>query len=176
MSTSLADERVLSDDPMRTTPLDADVPWASAKPAPAAKRLLGEELFAANLLAPEELEAALKKQVEGGQHLGETLLEMGVVSEEQLLPFIESRLGVTAVRLREGMVDPVALRRIPREVAERLGVLGTVSRSRHINRGHGGSLGPELDRSDRTGNRIGCPTCFCVRPEHSQDGREGLPG
>ena len=50
-----------------------------------------------------ELETALSRQAESGQRLGETLLELGFVTEEELLPFIESQLGVPAVRLREGL-------------------------------------------------------------------------
>ena len=55
--------------------------------------------------------------------MGETLLDMGLVTEDELLPFIESQLGVPAVRLREGLLDPHAVRLLPRPFAERLGVI-----------------------------------------------------
>ena len=45
---------------------------------------------------------------------------MGMVQEDAILPFIESHLGVPAVRLRDGMIDPIAVRLLPRRVAERL--------------------------------------------------------
>lgn len=91
---------------------------------PASRRgPLGQRLLHADLIAPEELEAALSQQREKGQRLGEALLELGFASEEQLLPFIEGQLGVPSVRLREGLLDPVAVQQIPRDLAERLNVL-----------------------------------------------------
>ncbi len=86
-------------------------------------RPLGQQLLGANLLSAEDLEAALAEQATSKQPLGETLVEMGAVSEEQLLPYIEAQIGVPAARLREGLLDPVAVSLIPRELAERLHVL-----------------------------------------------------
>jgi type IV pilus assembly protein PilB len=84
---------------------------------------LGQRLVSANLIGENELETALSRQAESGQRLGETLLDMGLVTEDELLPFIESQLGTPAVRLREGLLDPHAVRLLPRQFAERLGVI-----------------------------------------------------
>lgn len=84
---------------------------------------LGEQLIGANLLTADQLQDALKLQADKHQRLGETLLDLGAITEEQLLPFIECQLGVPAVRLREGMVDPVAVRLLTRELTERLSAL-----------------------------------------------------
>ncbi len=84
---------------------------------------LGQRLLSADLIREEELEAALQNQIEKGQKLGESLLELGFASEEQLLPFVETQIGVVGVRLREGILDPEAVQIIPRPVAERLNVL-----------------------------------------------------
>jgi type IV pilus assembly protein PilB len=87
------------------------------------RNYLGQRLVSANLIEEYELETALSRQAESGQRLGETLLELGFISEDELLPFIESQLGVPAVRLREGLLDPQAVRLLPRQFAERLGVI-----------------------------------------------------
>lgn len=84
---------------------------------------LGQRLLGADLIDAEELEAALNHQSQKGQKLGEALLELGFASEEQLLPFMEAQLEVPAVRLREGLLDPVAVKLIPRPLAEQLNVL-----------------------------------------------------
>ncbi len=84
---------------------------------------LGQRLLGADLIDSEELEVALSHQAEKGQKLGEALLDLGFASEDQLLPFIESQLGVPGVRLREGLLDPIAVRLIPRPLAESLNVL-----------------------------------------------------
>lgn len=84
---------------------------------------LGQQLLSANLIAADELEAALNLQAEKGQKLGEALLELGFASEEQLLPFIEAQLGLPGVRLREGLLDPIAIRLLPRDLAQSLTAL-----------------------------------------------------
>ena len=43
---------------------------------------------------------------------------MGVTSEEHLLPFVERQLGVPAVRLREGLIDPLVISLLDRDVAD----------------------------------------------------------
>src|SRR5262245_61374615 len=86
--------------------------------APTVRSFLGQRLVSANLIQEYELETALSRQAESGQRLGETWLELGFISEDELLPFIESQLGVPAVRLREGLLDPQAVHLLPRQFAE----------------------------------------------------------
>jgi type IV pilus assembly protein PilB len=105
----------------RLPPPAAPTPAAQAPRTPRAP--LGQSLLSADLIGDVELEAALSHQAQKGQKLGEALLELGFASEEQLLPYMESHLGVTSVRLREGMLDPVAVKLIPRPLAENLNVL-----------------------------------------------------
>lgn len=104
-----------------TAPLDSEQALSAASPKQT--RPLGQQLVGADLITPEELDAALELQSKRGLRLGETLLEMGVATEEQLLPHVSRQLSVPAVRLREGLIDPAVVRTLPREFAERLGVL-----------------------------------------------------
>jgi type IV pilus assembly protein PilB len=93
-------------------------------PPPLAARLpratLGQQLVGAALITPEQLDQALAAGSQKGLRLGETLVEMGMVQEDNILPYIEGHLGVPATRLRDGMIDPVAVRLLPRRVAEQL--------------------------------------------------------
>ena len=84
---------------------------------------LGEQLAQAGLITADQLATALGKQKENNSRLGELLVELGFVDAVQLLPYLERQLNVTAVRLRDGMVDPAVVSYIPRAVAESLGVL-----------------------------------------------------
>jgi len=86
-------------------------------PAPS-KALLGEQLVGARLITAEELAAALEKQSKSRGRLGEVLVELGFVAEEQILPFIQRQLNLPAVKLREGLIDPKVVRVIPRAKAE----------------------------------------------------------
>lgn len=84
---------------------------------------LGEQLVGANLISAEDLQRALSVQSQKGQRIGEVLIELGVLHEEQLLPFVQQQLGVPAVKLREGIIDPAAVSFLPRELAEQLTAL-----------------------------------------------------
>ena len=79
---------------------------------------LGDRLVRAGLLSPEDLDAALNAQDSRQTRLGETLIELGFVAEEELIPLMGQQLGVAAARLREGLIDPEVVRTIPRAVAE----------------------------------------------------------
>ncbi len=81
---------------------------------------LGERLLRAGILTEAEIESALIEQTNNQLRLGETLLMMGFLEEEELLPFMEEQLGVCAVRLRDGIIDPQAVLMLPRAKAEAL--------------------------------------------------------
>ncbi len=91
----------------------------AAPPVHVPRTTLGQQLVGADIITTEQLEIALAEGSQKGLRLGEALVEMGMVQEEAILPYIESHLGVPATRLRDGMIDPAAVRLIPRRVAER---------------------------------------------------------
>ncbi len=88
-----------------------------------ASRPLGEQLVEARLITPAELESALGRHSSKGVRMGETLLELGFVEEDDLLPFLARQLGSESVRLRDGLVDPRVVNLIPHRTAERLEAL-----------------------------------------------------
>ena len=84
---------------------------------------LGQQLVGADIITAEQLDQALAAGSQKGLRLGEVLVEMGMVQEDAILPFIENHLGVPATRLRDGLIDPVAVRLLPKRMAERLDAL-----------------------------------------------------
>ena len=112
------------------TPAAEDAARTPPAPKPAPKKgsyvPLGEQLVGANLLTAEDLDSALKHQASKGQKIGEILLELGVLDEDQILPFIGRQMGLPAVRIREGLIDPRVVRLLPRETAERLTALALI--------------------------------------------------
>jgi type IV pilus assembly protein PilB len=85
--------------------------------------LLGQRLVSAGIITPEELHSALGQQAAKNLRLGEALVEMGFLSAEELLPYLAEQLDIQHVRLRDGLVDPLAVRLIPRRQAETLEAL-----------------------------------------------------
>lgn len=111
------------DEPSSSPAIVTPAATAGTRASRRRRRPLGEQLVEAQLLTPDELEDALKLQASKGQKLGEILLELGVITEDQMLPFIHRQLGIPSVKLREGIIDPAVVRVLPREVAERLTAL-----------------------------------------------------
>jgi type IV pilus assembly protein PilB len=99
-------------------------PIRPVKPNPGPSNKLGESLVGAGIISVDDLESALRSHAKNRNQLGETLLEMGIVDEDSLLLFLGQQMGVPAVRLRNGLVDPIAVQRIPRSKAENMCVLG----------------------------------------------------
>ena len=84
---------------------------------------LGQLLVDADLVSEADVQAALQLQSEQGKRIGESMLELGIISEEELLPFMARQLGVPAVRLREGLIDPAVVKLIPFRLATEQNVL-----------------------------------------------------
>ncbi|MEO1615900.1 MAG: ATPase, T2SS/T4P/T4SS family [Planctomycetota bacterium] len=107
---------------------------------------LGRRLIEAGLIREDQLQTALAHQAseerrlrtiaarEGTdsvgrvkrtrfKRLGEVVAELGLVDEAKLLPIMGEQLGVEGVKLSESLIDPVAVRLIPRRIAERLRIL-----------------------------------------------------
>jgi type IV pilus assembly protein PilB len=99
-------------------------PLRSLQPSSSSTIKLGESLVGAGIISIDDLEVALRTHAKNRNQLGETLLEMGIVEEDSLLLFLGQQLAIPAVRLRSGLVDPIAVQRIPRAKAESLCALG----------------------------------------------------
>lgn len=109
----------------------------AAPDLPSAIKPLGQRLIEAGLLREDQLDSALSHQQaqanlsksqndnsgkapKRAKRLGEVVAELGLVDEGNLLPLLGEQLGVEGVRLREGLIDPNAVRLVPRDYAERL--------------------------------------------------------
>ncbi len=84
---------------------------------------LGQLLLTEGLVTEADLVRALKAQSRDNKRLGETLIELGVLSPQGLLGALARHLGVKCVHLRHGLIDPAVARIIEREEAERLRAL-----------------------------------------------------
>jgi hypothetical protein len=84
---------------------------------------LGQQLVGAKLLTQDELENVLHLHQSKGARIGESVIQLGLLTEDQLLPFISQQLGIPVVRLREGLIDPDVVGCIPKGIAERLNVI-----------------------------------------------------
>jgi type IV pilus assembly protein PilB len=84
---------------------------------------LGQTLLEAGVINEDQLRAALAEHQQSGQKLGEILVKQGVVSATTLVQTLAKKLGVKGCHLRHGLVDPLAAKLIDREEAKRLKAL-----------------------------------------------------
>ncbi|MCC6286153.1 MAG: type II/IV secretion system protein [Phycisphaerales bacterium] len=86
----------------------------------APKTRVGETLLRAGVISEEQLAAALAAQQTNGTRLIEALAGQANVSRGALVQALGAWLGVPAVELRHGLIDPALLKLIGAEEAERL--------------------------------------------------------
>ena len=106
--------------------------WQALQSPPSTRAAhLGEALVMRSLLTPDLLAHALETQRQSLPHrlLGQMLVDAGVVTESQLDTTLAEWLGVRVVDARTLVPEAEALRRVPRPVAEREGVLPLMVRA-----------------------------------------------
>ena len=87
--------------------------------SPQAKRHLGQILISMGILTEDQLRIALLEQLKSKQAIGKLLVQLGFVSEATLRDALSEKLGLQSVDLSQIVVDPAALRLIPREFGKR---------------------------------------------------------
>lgn len=83
------------------------------------KKLLGASLIQASLITERQLEDALKEQRRTGQSLGYTLIERGYISQNALITFLETKLGIPYANLANYVIDPEIVKSVPEDIAVR---------------------------------------------------------
>ena len=83
------------------------------------RRPLGQILIAEGILSEDQLRIALLEQMKSNQPIGKLLVSLGFVSEATLREALSESLGKQSVDLSHAVVDPQALKLVPREVAKR---------------------------------------------------------
>lgn len=80
---------------------------------------IGDILLRANLVSQEQLEAALEGQRANGKQLGRILVDMGVISENQLAEVLAKQKNLPLVNLAEYDINLAAATSIQEQVARR---------------------------------------------------------
>ncbi len=88
---------------------------------PPQTRPLGQLLLERGLVSQEQIDAALARQKEQGHRklLGETLVELQFVTEDQVTEVLAEAYGVPYARITPRMADPKVIELLPREFVEK---------------------------------------------------------
>src|SRR5216110_73291 len=91
----------------------------NAPTTPQAKRHLGQILIDQGILTEDQLRIALLEQTKQHIPVGRLLVQLGFVSEATLRDALSEKLGLQAVDLSRIIVDPAALKMVPKDMARR---------------------------------------------------------
>src|SRR3990170_437285 len=86
---------------------------------PQAKRHIGQILIDQGILTEDQLRIALLEQTKSHVPVGRLLVQLGFVSEATLRDALSEKLGLQSVDLAHIIVDPAALKMLPRDMARR---------------------------------------------------------
>jgi type IV pilus assembly protein PilB len=80
---------------------------------------LGELLVREQIISPEQLQKAQETAKKAGERLGNSLIKLGVVKEEDLTQFLSKQYGVPAINLAEFDIENEIIALIPKDVARK---------------------------------------------------------
>ena len=86
---------------------------------PRLKMRLGDLLVHENIITSGELDNALSAQRSSGRKLGDTLIDLGYISEPQLLRFLAQQLNIPFLDITQRRIDPEQAQLIPETYARR---------------------------------------------------------
>jgi MSHA biogenesis protein MshE len=88
--------------------------------APVRKKIrIGDLLVDNRVISETQLHAALAEQKKTGRKLGRTLIELGYITEDNLLNFLAQQLNLPMIDLRHFKFDPEVVRMLPETHARR---------------------------------------------------------
>ncbi len=88
------------------------------------RRQVGQILISQGVISEDQLRIGLLEQMKSNQPIGRLLVSLGFVSEATLREAISESLGHDSIDLTYTIVDPEALKLIPRDLAKRHLLLG----------------------------------------------------
>jgi type IV pilus assembly protein PilB len=84
---------------------------------------IGELLLKEKRITPEQLQEALNAQRQNGGKLGNSLVTLGFVKDEEITALLSRQYGVPSIALDEFEIDPAVLKLVPVETAQKYHVL-----------------------------------------------------
>jgi type IV pilus assembly protein PilB len=84
---------------------------------------IGELLLKEKRITPEQLQAALNAQRQNGGKLGNNLVDLGFVKDEEITALLSKQYGVPSIALEQFEIDPTVLVLVPAETAQKYNVL-----------------------------------------------------
>ncbi len=81
------------------------------------KGTLGDILSASQIITADDVRAALDEQKRSGCRFGEALVNLGIVTQEDIDWALSNQLDIPYIRLKKELIDPAAVAQIPAAMA-----------------------------------------------------------
>ena len=102
-------------------------------PVQTKKGSLGGILSACNIINENDIAAALEEQKRTGVRLGEALISLGVVTQEDIDWALSNQLDLPYIRLKVDMIDPDAIRLVPAATARMFNLIPLIKAGGELN-------------------------------------------
>src|SRR6476659_3248346 len=80
---------------------------------------IGELLLKEKRITPDQLQQALNHQKANGGKLGQHLVKMGLVKDEEITALLSRQYGVPSINLAQFEIDPAVIKLIPADTAQK---------------------------------------------------------
>lgn len=97
------------------------------------KGSLGAILAACNIISDTDIKAALEEQGRSGVRFGEALINLGIVTQEDIDWALSNQLDLPYIRLKADMIDPEALRLVPSALARKFNLIPLIKAGGELN-------------------------------------------
>ncbi len=97
------------------------------------KGSLGEILSACNIINEDDIAAALAEQGRTGVRLGEALISLGIVTQEDIDWALSNQLDLPYIRLKADMIDPEAIQLVPSATARKFNLIPLIKAGGELN-------------------------------------------
>src|SRR5471032_770628 len=84
---------------------------------------LGDLLVKSKLITNEQLQEGLKEVQSSGMKLGEALVKLGYISEDDITETLSAQFGVPSINLSHFEIDPAVLKLVAADVARKYNIL-----------------------------------------------------
>src|SRR5450759_3413665 len=84
---------------------------------------LGDLLVKAKLITSEQLQEGLREVQSSGMKLGESLVKLGYISEDDITETLSAQFGVPSINLSHFEIDPAVLKLVAADVARKYNIL-----------------------------------------------------
>jgi len=97
------------------------------------KGSLGDILSSSQIISTADISLALEEQKRSGVRFGEALVNLGIVTQEDIDWALSNQLDIPYIRLKVDMIDPDAVKLIPADMARKFNLIPLIKAGGELN-------------------------------------------